>query len=80
MTEITVDCPQCSWSKEVTNVSEEIARKVDGEIHWQEQHGGLVPDEADFGHNQCPECEDMSGLDGTVSCSECGHVPEVFRA
>jgi hypothetical protein len=32
-----------------------------------------------FGHD-CPECDDPEGMLGTVSCSECGHIPKEVRA
>jgi len=77
----TIRCPECSWTTEFEmKISSELAKKVDAEMHWQEFHGGKVPDSANFGDHQCPECYSMSGLDGTVSCSNCGHVPEKVRA
>lgn len=76
-------CPAsgCDWSRTFEHdwASEEAA-KVDGGIHWQNVHGGIVPDHAGFGEHQCPSCYAMDGFDGTVSCSECGHVPEKVRA
>lgn len=76
-----IDCPECNWqSREFEVLSEEIASKVDAEIHYVDTHSGRIPDEAPFGDNQCPECLDTDGFNGTVSCSECGYVPEKVRA
>lgn len=76
----TVECPRCDWSEKVRCFTEELARQVDGEMHWEEEHDGVVPEDADFGGQQCPECLDMRGMDGSVSCSECGHIPPEVRA
>jgi hypothetical protein len=76
-----IDCPECDWqSREFDEIEGEIAAKVDAELHYVEDHGGLIPEDAPFGHNQCPECLDVDGFNGTVSCSECGFVPEKVRA
>lgn len=32
-----------------------------------------------FGYG-CDECDDPMGFCGTVSCSNCGHIPEEHRA
>jgi len=59
---------------------ERLAREVDAAIHWTDKHDGPIPDGVPFGQHQCPECWDILGLDGTASCSECGHIPEDHRA
>jgi hypothetical protein len=75
-----IDCPDCGWdSREFSNHTEEIAAKVDAELHYLEVHGGRIPVEAPFGNKQCPECFAVNGMSGTVSCSECGHVPPEHR-
>jgi len=74
-------CPGCDWqSSEFEQIEGEIAAKVDAELHYVEEHGERIPDDANFGQNQCPECLDLDGFNGTVSCSECGHVPKKVRA
>jgi hypothetical protein len=78
-----ISCPEqgCPWrTREFKNGSEELAVKVDAAMHYVDEHGGLIPEEADFGKHQCPECHAILGLDGTVSCSECGHIPDEARA
>lgn len=75
-------CPEqdCSWrTREFKNATEEVAAKVDAAKHYVDEHGGQIPEDADFGEHQCPECFAILGLDGTVSCSECGHIPEKAR-
>jgi len=75
-----IDCPDCDWeSREFSKHTEEIAAKVDAELHYVDVHGGRIPDEAKFGYKQCPECFEVNGLNGTVSCSECGFVPTEHR-
>jgi len=71
-----IGCPKCSKTWKFQTLTEEIARKVDASMHWNEEHDGPIPDSAPFGDHQCPECLDIAGLDGTASCGECGHVPE----
>jgi len=73
-------CPACSKTWEFQTLSEEIARKVDAAMHWNEEHDGPIPESAKFGKHQCPDCLDVLGMNGTVSCSECGHIPEKVRA
>jgi uncharacterized Zn finger protein (UPF0148 family) len=76
-----VCCPSCNWSQEFQEkTTSKIAAFVDACLHWDDEHGGPVPDGATFGEHQCPECHAMHGLHGTVSCSECGHVPQEVRA
>ena len=76
-----IECPKCNWqSRKYELPSDELASKVDAEIHYTNTHGGRIPPEAPFGNNQCPECLDINGFNGTVSCSECGYVPEKVRA
>ena len=76
-----IDCPDCDWqSREFDHIADQIAAKVDAELHYVEEHGERIPDDANFGHNQCPECLNMDGFNGTVSCSACGFVPEKVRA
>lgn len=78
-------CPYrgCDWegrSYDPDNNADEIAAECDAEIHWETEHGGEVPEDAEFGEKQCPECWAMNGMNGSVSCSECGHIPEKVRA
>lgn len=76
-----IDCPRCSWqSREFYDYTGELAAKVDAELHYESVHGGQIPDEADFGEHQCPKCDALNGMSGTVSCSECGYIPEEVRA
>ncbi len=76
-----ISCPECGWhSREFAEVEGEIAAKVDAEMHYVVEHDERIPDNAPFGHNQCPECLDTDGLNGTVTCSECGFVPSGVRA
>jgi hypothetical protein len=76
-----IDCPGCDWqSREFEELPAELAAKVDAGLHYVDEHGGRIPDSAPFGDDQCPECFDILGLDGTVSCSECGFIPEKVRA
>jgi len=79
-----IECPAtgCDWSTEFDGgVSPNwIVAEVNAEVHWERHHGGQVPDEAPFGDHQCPQCDALDGLSGTVSCSECGFVPEEVRA
>lgn len=76
----SMKCPACNATWEYSNAAEEIARKIDAAQHYVDKHGGLIPDVAHFGKHQCPNCEHILGLNGTVSCSECGYVPEESRA
>lgn len=72
----TLPCPRCDYSEDYdpdSNTST-IATKVDLGIHWKSEHGGTIPDEADFGDQQCPQCHDLLGFNGTTSCSECGFI------
>ena len=76
-----IDCPECDWqSREFGDVCGKIAAKVDAEVHWRDEHGGEIPDYAAFGESQCPDCGAIDGMNGSVSCSECGHIPEEVRA
>lgn len=76
-----IDCPECDWeSREFDDIRGELATKVDAEMHYVEDHGGRIPDDAPFGEYQCPECFDTHGLHRTVSCSECGFIPDEVRA
>lgn len=79
-----LDCPEagCDWSTtfDTREAFDREAKKIDAGLHWLDEHGGQIPDEANFGNHQCPECDALLGLDGTVSCSECGHIPEGVRA
>lgn len=79
-----LDCPEpgCDWSTtfDTRETYDREAKKIDAGMHWLEAHGGEIPGEANFGNHQCPECFDLLGLDGTASCSECGHIPEKVRA
>jgi len=76
-----LDCPECDWqSREFEALSGEITAKVDAEMHYVDNHDGPIPDDAPFGYDQCPRCLDIDGFNGTVSCSECGFVPEGVRA
>jgi len=77
----TIDCPDCGWqSRAFEAIDGEIAATVDAEIHYTDTHDERIPDSADFGHHQCPECLDTDGFNGTVSCSACGYVPPEARA
>lgn len=80
-TTYTISCvePDCDETWEFECVREEIARKVDAAIHWQENHEGAIPEDAPFGNEQCPKCLDILGMDGSASCSECGYIPEENR-
>jgi len=77
-------CPfnGCEWEQEFDAESwaSEVAAEVDAEIHWEREHGGQAPEDAEFGENQCPKCDSFRGFDGTVSCRNCGHIPEEARA
>ena len=76
-----IDCPACDWqSREFKDASGEIAGKVDGALHYVENHDRRIPEDAPFGKDQCPECLALDGFDGTVSCSACGFVPPKVRA
>lgn len=76
-----IDCPACDWqSREFQELTEELAAKVDAELHYTNNHDSKIPEDAPFGHNQCPKCCDLDGFNGTVSCSECGYVPPEVRA
>jgi hypothetical protein len=75
----SISCPECGKTWEFECFEEEIARKVDASLHYVDEHGGVIPDDAPFGNYQCPECLDVGGLNGTASCSECGYVPEGAR-
>jgi hypothetical protein len=76
-----IDCPDCDWqSREFEVLSEELASKVDTAMHYVDEHDGEIPDDAPFGNDQCPECLDIHGFNGTISCSECGFIPERVRA
>lgn len=78
-----IKCPEpgCTWkSREFEKYTGELASKVDAGLHYVETHGGRIPEEEEFGNEQCPNCFDVNGLNGTVSCSECGFVPEKVRA
>lgn len=75
-----IDCPDCSWtSPEFDDYAGELAAKVDAAMHYVDEHGGEIPDDADFGEHQCPSCHAILGMNGTVSCSECGYIPEEHR-
>ncbi|WP_256289916.1 hypothetical protein [Halobellus inordinatus] len=79
------ECPYrgCDWTGREYNpgsTHETIAAEVDATIHWESEHGGEIPEDAEFGDQQCPECYAVHGMNGTVSCSECGHIPEEVRA
>jgi len=79
------ECPHlgCAWwsrKYDPESTADTIAVETDAEIHWQNEHGGIIPDSADFGEHQCPECYAIHGFNGTVSCSECGHIPKEVRA
>lgn len=77
----TINCPDCDWqSREFNEIEGEIAATVDAGVHYVNTHGGQIPDGADFGKYQCSECDALAGLDGTVSCSECGYIPPEARA
>lgn len=78
-------CPfrGCDWAGneyDADTTASEIAAQVDAEIHWETEHGGEIPEDAEFGDEQCPECYATNGLNGTVSCSECGFIPGEARA
>jgi hypothetical protein len=75
----SIECPACADRWEFETGAEEIARKVDAALHWSMEHDGPIPDDAPFGKHQCPNCLDVVGLNGTVSCSECGYIPEAYR-
>ena len=76
-----INCPECGWnSREFGAIEGEIAAKVDAEIHYVEEHDERIPDDAPFGDNQCPQCLDTDGFNGTVTCSGCGFVPSGVRA
>lgn len=75
-------CPECDWTT-TFNAKKALERekeKIDAAMHYVEEHGGEIPDHTNFGNHQCPECYDILGLNGTVSCSECGFIPEKVRA
>jgi hypothetical protein len=78
--EYTMSCPECGKKWGFDDWEGEQARKVDAGLHWKEHHKGPIPDDAHFGNYQCPQCLELHGLDGTVSCSECGWIPEKVRA
>jgi hypothetical protein len=78
-------CPfsGCDWTSRPYDPRDHgmvLAREMDAEMHWREEHGGKVPEGADFGRFQCPECHALDGLDGSVSCGECGYIPPEARA
>lgn len=76
-----IHCPECDWnSREFDDGRGELAAKVDAEMHYVENHDERIPADVPFGHNQCTECLDLDGFNGTVSCSACGFVPESVRA
>ena len=76
-----IDCPDCDWqSREFEQVEGEIAAQVDAGIHYIDTHQSRIPDGAPFGHYQCPDCFALHGFNGTVSCSECGFIPQKVRA
>jgi hypothetical protein len=76
-----IDCPECDWQSDVfEEITDEIAAKVDAEIHYVENHDSRIPEDVPFGNNQCPRCLDTDGFNGTVSCSGCGFVPDKVRA
>jgi len=76
-----IHCPECDWhSRLYEDISGEITAKVDAEMHFVDAHDCQIPDDAPFGDHQCPECLDIDGLNGTVSCKRCGFVPAEVRA
>jgi hypothetical protein len=75
-----IDCPACADQWEYETQLEGVARKVDAALHWKMNHEGKIPEHASFGEHQCPSCLDVLGLNGNVSCSECGYIPEEVRA
>lgn len=83
-TDVVLRCPEigCGWSTTFDPKAgfERESKKVDAALHYVNEHGGKIPDEANFGHQQCPECYDILGFNGTASCSECGYIPQKVRA
>ena len=80
-----IQCPYngCDWESreyDPNDYLETVTREEDAVVHWEDEHDGEIPDSAEFGDEQCPECYAAHGLNGTVSCSECGHIPEEVRA
>jgi hypothetical protein len=74
-----IPCPECDWKSREYHEEDEaavITRKEDAIIHWEAEHGGAIPESAHFGDYQCPECCAYHGLIDTVSCSNCGFIPE----
>jgi len=79
----TMDCPYCDWSMEhdPADSAATLAAEVDAEIHFENEHPETkLPPGYKFGDYQCPQCYRMDGLEGSVSCSHCGHIPEEARA
>jgi hypothetical protein len=79
------ECPYrgCEWTGreyDPEDTYETIAAEVDATVHWESEHGGEIPDDAEFGDQQCPECYAVHGMNGSVSCSECGFIPQEVRA
>jgi hypothetical protein len=79
------ECPYrgCEWTGrpyDPEDTVETIAAEEDATIHWENEHGGEIPDDAEFGEQQCPECYAVHGMNGSVSCSECGFIPREVRA
>lgn len=77
-----LDCPECTWSTtfDPKKAMEREKEKIDAGLHYVEEHGGKIPGRVNFGNHQCPKCYDILGLNGTVSCSECGWIKPEARA
>lgn len=83
-TGVVIRCPLCDWSTEAPEnlaSAERAFAEVDAELHWKNDHSDEeVPEDAEFGRYRCPQCKDFDGFCGTVSCSNCGFIPESVRA
>lgn len=79
-----IDCPRdgCDWHTEFDGgvAPNRMMAEVNAGVHWMQDHGGQIPDDAPFGEYQCPQCDSLRGLLETASCKDCGFVPEEVRA
>jgi len=76
-----IRCPDCTWESDgFEDYRGEAFAQVNAAMHYVQVHGGVIPDDAAFGDEQCPKCEAILGFNDSVSCSECGFIPEGVRA
>lgn len=77
-----MECPLCDWTRGFEmKLTSELAAQVDAEIHFEQNHPDTkAPSDAGFGNHQCPKCLEMTGMEGNVSCGNCGFIPEEHRA